>query len=64
MKFVKNYNGFIFEEVSKNEPIPEIIGIERGLAIFLIGAAGIGKSYFFSNHIQTKNSNIKYFSTD
>jgi predicted kinase len=64
MKFIKEYNQFIFEEVSKNEPIPEIIGIDRGLAIFLIGAPGIGKSYFVKNHIHTKNSNIKDFSTD
>lgn len=64
MKFIKEYNQFILEEVSKNEPIPEIIGIDRGLAIFLIGAPGIGKSYFVKNHIHTKNSNIKDFSTD
>ena len=64
MKFIKEYNQFILEEVSKNEPIPEIIGTNRGLAIFLIGAPGIGKSYFVKNHIHTKNRNIKDFSTD
>lgn len=64
MNFIKEYNQFILEEVSKNEPIPEIIGTQRGLAIFLIGAPGIGKSYFISNYIHTKNSNIKNFSTD
>ena len=64
MRFIKEYNQFILEEVSKNEPIPEIIGMDRGLAIFLIGAPGIGKSYFVKNHIHTKNSNIKDFSTD
>jgi len=64
MKFIKEYNQFILEEVSKNEPIPEIIGIDRGLAIFLIGSPGIGKSYFVKNHIHTKNRNIKDFSTD
>jgi len=47
MRFIKEYNQFILEEVSKNEPIPELIGTDRGLAIFLIGAPGIGKSYFF-----------------
>jgi len=46
MRFLKEYNQFIFEEWSKNEPIPEIIGVDRGLAIFVIGAPGIGKSYF------------------
>lgn len=64
MRFIKEYNQFILEEVSKNEPIPEIIVMDRGLAIFLIGAPGIGKSYFVKNHIHTKNSNIKDFSTD
>jgi len=64
MRFIKEYNQFILEEVSKNEPIPEIIGMDKGLAIFLIGAPGIGKSYFVKNHIHTKNRNIKDFSTD
>ena len=64
MKFIKEYNQFILEEVSKNEPIPELIGTDRGLAIFLIGAPGIGKSYFVKNHIHSKNPNIKDFSTD
>jgi predicted kinase len=64
MRFIKEYNQFILEEVSKNEPIPELIGTDRGLAIFLIGAPGIGKSYFVKNHIHSKNPNIKDFSTD
>jgi len=64
MRFLKEYNQFIFEEWSKNEPIPEIIGVDRGLAIFVIGAPGIGKSYFVTNHIHSKNPNIKDFSTD
>ena len=64
MKFIKEYNQFILEEASKNEPIPELIGTDRGLAIFLIGAPGIGKSYFVKNHIHTKNPNIRDFSTD
>lgn len=64
MKFIKEYNQFILEEVSKNEPIPELISKDRGLAVFLIGAPGIGKSYFVKNHIHTKNTNIRDFSTD
>ncbi len=64
MKFIKEYNQFILEEVSKNEPIPDIIGVDRGLAIFVIGQPAIGKSYFISNYIHTKNPNIKDFSTD
>lgn len=64
MKFIKEYNQFILEEVSKNEPIPEIIGADKGLAIFVIGSPGIGKSYFIKNNIHSKNRNIKDFSTD
>jgi predicted kinase len=64
MKFIKEYNQFILEEVSKNEPIPEIIGVDRGLAIFVIGQPAIGKSFFIKNYIHTKNPNIKDFSTD
>ena len=64
MRFLKEYNQFILEEVSRNEPIPEIIGVDRGLAVFVIGAPGIGKSYFVTNHIHSKNRNIKDFSTD
>lgn len=64
MKFIKEYNQFVLEEVSKNEPIPEIIGVEKGLAIFVIGQPAIGKSYFIDNHIRSKNLNIKDFSTD
>jgi tRNA U34 5-carboxymethylaminomethyl modifying GTPase MnmE/TrmE len=59
MRFIKEYNQFILEEVSKNEPIPEISGMDRGLAIFLIGAPGIGKS-FFVNLINEKSVVIIY----
>ena len=64
MDYLKRYNQFILEEISKNEPIPEIIGVDRGLAVFVIGAPGIGKSYFITNHIHSKTPNIKDFSTD
>jgi predicted kinase len=64
MKHIKEYNSFINEEWSKNEPIPEILDKPKGLAIFLIGAPGIGKSYFVDKFIHPKNPNIKDFSTD
>jgi predicted kinase len=65
MKYINFFQQqFILEEWSKNEPIKEIIDKESGLAVFLIGAPGIGKSYFVKNHINTKNPNIKDFSTD
>jgi predicted kinase len=64
MKHIKEYNSFINEEWSKNEPIPEILDKPKGLAIFLIGAPGIGKSTFVNKFIHPKNPNIKDFSTD
>lgn len=53
----------IFEEFSKNDPIPEITTSKK-LAIILLGQAGIGKSTFANNFIIHKNRNIKIFSTD
>jgi predicted kinase len=64
MKHIKEYNNFLNEEWSKNEPIPEILDKPKGLAIFLIGAPGIGKSTFVNKFIHPKNPNIKDFSTD
>ena len=64
MKHIKEYNSFVNEEWSKNEPIPEILDKPKGLAIFLIGAPGIGKSTFVNKFIHPKNPNIKDFSTD
>ena len=64
MRYIKEYAGFLGEEWSKNEPIPEIIGKAKGLAVFLIGAPGIGKSTFVNKFIHPKNPNIKDFSTD
>lgn len=53
----------IFEEFSKNDPIPEITTSKK-LAIILLGPPGIGKSTFASNFITHKNRAIKIFSTD
>jgi len=64
MKYLKEFNNFLNEEWSKNEPIPEILDKPKGLAIFLIGAPGIGKSTFVNKFIHPKNPNIKDFSTD
>ena len=64
MRHIKEFFNYIKEEWSKNEPIPEILDKESGLAIFLIGSPGIGKSFFVNNYIHTKNPNIKDFSTD
>ena len=64
MRYIKEFFNYIKEEWSKNEPIPEILDRESGLAVFLIGAPGIGKSFFVNNYLHTKNPNIKDFSTD
>jgi len=64
MRYLKEYSSFLNEEWSRNEPIPEIIDKPKGLAIFLIGAPGIGKSYFVKKFIHPKNPSIKDFSTD
>jgi predicted kinase len=64
MKYLKEFFSFVNEEWSKNEPIPEILDAKRNTAIFVIGAPGIGKSYFVKNYIDTKNPTFKDFSTD
>lgn len=53
----------IFEEFSKNDPIPEI-NISKKLGIILLGPPGIGKSTFANNFILHKNRSVKIFSTD
>ncbi len=64
MKYLKDFFSFLNEEWSKNETIPEILDAKRNTAIFVIGAPGIGKSYFVKNYIDTKNPTFKDFSTD
>ena len=51
MRYIKEYSSFIGEEWSKNEPIPEILDRPKGLAIFLIGAPGIGKCMVYETPI-------------
>jgi predicted kinase len=66
MKFINNFKVYskITEEVSKNDPIPEITRMGRGLGVILLGAPGSGKSTFAKNYIYPHNRNIKDFSTD
>jgi predicted ABC-type ATPase len=61
MKYLKKFK--LFEEHSKNDPIPELARSEK-LGVILLGAPGIGKSTFISKFIQPRNPNIKTFSTD
>ena len=61
---ILDFNNFINEEHSKNDPIPEINRHSKHLGIILMGAPGVGKSTFIKNFIQTKNINAKSFSTD
>jgi predicted kinase len=55
------FSEFICEKFSKNEPIKEL-GDDR-LCIVLMGAPGLGKSYFNTNYIQPKKF-LKTFSSD
>lgn len=64
MKHINNYNKFNIFESSKNDPIPEITKFNRNIGIVLMGAPGVGKSFFIENYILNKNRNIKVFSTD
>jgi predicted ABC-type ATPase len=64
MKLINNYQGFINEEYSKNDPIPEINRMKEKLGIVLLGLPGSGKSTFASKFILPQNQNIKTFSTD
>jgi predicted ABC-type ATPase len=64
MKLINNYQGFINEEYSKNDPIPEINRMKEKLGIILLGLPGSGKSTFANKFIVPHNQNIKTFSTD
>jgi len=66
MKFINNFKGYskINEEISKNDPIPEITRMDKNLGIILLGTPGSGKSTFAKNYIYPHNKNIKDFSTD
>lgn len=62
MKYLELFNK-LNEELSKNEPIPELFQ-DKKLGIFLLGVPGSGKSTFINNEILPKNRNFKSFSTD
>jgi predicted ABC-type ATPase len=64
MKVINNFSGFVNEEYSKNDPIPEINRMQNKLGIVLLGLPGSGKSTFANRFIVPHNSNIKTFSTD
>jgi predicted ABC-type ATPase len=64
MKVINNFDGFINEEYSKNDPIPEINRMKEKLGIVLLGLPGSGKSTFANRFITPHNKNIKTFSTD
>ena len=64
MKVINNFGGFINEEYSKNDPIPEINRMQEKLGIVLLGLPGSGKSTFANKFITPHNKNIKTFSTD
>jgi replication factor C small subunit len=59
MRYIKEFFNYIKEEWSKNEPIPEILDKEKGLAVFLIGAPGIGKCLEYNTPILVNNKMTK-----
>jgi len=61
---IKNFENFINEEVSKNDPIPELNRYNKKLGIILLGTPGGGKSTFIKNYIIPRNQSFKTFSTD
>jgi len=61
---IQKFYQFITEEVSKNDPIPEILRYPSGLGIILLGTPGAGKSTFINNFIMPRNPKFKSFSTD
>lgn len=61
---IQKFYQFITEEVSKNDPIPEILRYSSGLGIILLGTPGAGKSTFINNFIMPRNPKFKSFSTD
>jgi len=61
---IQKFYQFITEEVSKNDPIPEVLRYSNGLGIILLGTPGAGKSTFINNFIMPRNPKFKSFSTD
>ena len=61
---IKGFEEYIKEEVSKNDPIPEISLFQDKLGIVLLGLPGSGKSTFIKKRILPLQRNIKPFSTD
>ena len=61
---IQKFYQFITEEVSKNDPIPEVLRYPNALGIILLGTPGAGKSTFINNFIMPRNLKFKSFSTD
>jgi predicted ABC-type ATPase len=61
---IKRFYQYINEELSKNDPIPELNRIQNKLGIILLGIPGAGKSTFAKKRIMPLQKNIKSFSTD
>lgn len=61
---IYKFTDYINEEFSKNDPIPEITRMKKGLGIVLLGTPGAGKSTFINNFLLPRNPKFKKFSTD
>lgn len=62
MRILRFYQ-HINEELSKNDPIPEL-DMSSKLGVILLGAPGSGKSTFIRDEMMRKMSNFKSFSSD
>ena len=60
---ILRFHQHINEELSKNDPIPEL-DMSSKLGVILLGAPGSGKSTFIRDEMMRKMSNFKSFSSD
>jgi len=63
MNIIKEFFDFVYER-SRNEPMPEILDKEKGLAIFVFGSPASGKSTFTEKYLLNKVKNCKIFNPD
>ena len=63
---ITNFNNFLIVELSKNTPIPEIVGMKSDdkTAFFVIGTPGSGKSTYVNDYVVPYMKNCKIFNAD
>jgi predicted kinase len=63
---ITNFDNFLLLELSKNTPIPEIVGMkpEDRTAFFIVGTPGSGKSTYVNDFVVPFMKNCKVFNVD